>query len=129
MHTPTGLFVNFGGGEVDYDSAGDSNATFWYVTGGIQQKWSSLGATTIYGQYYSSSDNSLFGGGNLGLGLIDEHDADYWGFGIVQSIDAVGMDLYAGYRKYEADVNASFSPLVTGFDDVDTFVVGGVINF
>lgn len=124
MHIPTGLFVNAGAGETDYDTAGDANANFWYVTAGIQQKWTSLGATTIYGQYYSSEDNSLFGGG-----AFDEHDADYWGFGIVQTIDAVGMDLYAGYRRYEADIDSDLAPFIDGFKEVDTVVVGGVINF
>lgn len=122
MHVPTGLFVNAGGGETDYDVDqffDDDNANFWYVTAGIQQNWFAVGPTTIFGQYYSSEDNDVDGASN------SEYDAIYWGGGVTQNIAAASLDLYLAFRQYETDV------LVNGLktEDVQVFLAGGVINF
>ena len=122
MHVPTGLFVNAGGGVTDPDfGPGFDDHEFWYVTGGIQQKWTSLGATTVWGQYYSSD-------GNFADGVFDQDSigADYWGVGINQTFDAVGMDLYAGYRKYSVDGATDAGQSI---EDISVFIAGGVINF
>lgn len=118
MHNPSGIFVNFGAGDVDYDNAGD-DASFWYVTAGLKRKWSDRGPTTIYAQYYDSSDNSATAADQANF------DSSYWGFGIAQDFSAANMYLYAGYRQYETDAEVGGESL----KDIDTFIFGGIVNF
>ncbi len=119
-HTKTGLFINTGAGEVDYDDVTDvDDPFFWYVTAGIQRKWNSLGATAVYGQYYFSDDNDAVAASN------SEFESTYWGFGVSQAIDAASMQVYAGYRQYETDALVDG----VGLEDIDVFLAGGIINF
>lgn len=115
LHAPSGIFVNFGAGSTDFDTgtAGDGDAEFWYVTAGLHRKMFDRGITTFFGQFYNSEGN----------GTADT-DADYWGFGINQNFAAANLDIYAGYRQYDAGNNGA-----TVFKGVDVFVIGGIINF
>ena len=65
----------------------------------LKRKWSDRGPTTIYAQYYSSSDSSDSSVQQLPTKLTI--DSSYWGFGIAQDFTAANMYLYAGYRQYE----------------------------
>ena len=161
MHVPTGLFLNGGGGQIDVDavtgecwSGGVGGAAvncddpyFWYVTGGISGKWTSLGATTIFGTYYHSDNNNTGGDGldNLGVDLADDNfESKYWGIGIAQDIDAASMRLFLNYRRLETDARWIDNTNVDGgvgaatcagagdecsVDDIHIFGVGGIINF
>ncbi|MGI9380493.1 MAG: hypothetical protein ACR2OW_12650, partial [Methyloligellaceae bacterium] len=119
MHNPSGVFVNFGAGDVDYDAGDNDDASFWYITAGLKRKWSDRGPTTIYAQYYDSSDNSAAAADQA------DFDSSYWGFGIAQDFSAANMYLYAGYRSYETDAQVGGESL----KDIDTFIFGGIVNF
>jgi predicted porin len=110
MHTPTGIFVTGSAGEREFKSDGDVE-TFYQIKAGIQQKWNSLGKTTLYGEYVHGDTD-------------DTGEGDIYGFGVVQKVDAAAMELYAGFRHYEADLD-------TGVDTEDfiTVVTGARIKF
>ena len=149
LHTQTGLFGNFAYGYLQDDrrvaalngTAGltgrvDDRDEFYWFQGGIQQKWLPVGKSTIYGEYYrgefgTSGGNLLnagFGAAAVANNRIVGSEVDMWGFGFNQSIDAAAMDLYVGYRNYEADVTLGGGK-ATGLQDFQAVMTGAIIRF
>ncbi|MGD9785263.1 MAG: hypothetical protein AB7E80_10635 [Hyphomicrobiaceae bacterium] len=144
IHVPTGLFVNLAGIHRDFDLIGKSDFNYWYVAGGIYRKFFDIGKTSIYAEYSEASgaleglvvgagNNILDANGNaianVGAGqVVTNSDLTSWGFGISQDIDAAAMQLYLGYRAWEAD----FAVTVLGaapLDTIHTVYTGAVIKF
>jgi predicted porin len=111
MHVPTGLFINFGTGERDW--ANDVDASFYFVQGGIERKWLPYGTTTVYGEYGNYDDITVAG-----------TNADMWGLGVVQHIDAAAMDIYAQARFWSVD-----DDLAPEADKLNTIMLGSRIQF
>ncbi len=109
MHTPTGLFFTGSGGQLEKDNGQEDD--FYQLKGGIKAKWNSLGSTALYGEYIHAETD-------------DTGEGEIWGLGIVQKVDAAAMELYAGYRHYEADLN-TLEPT----EDFQTFVTGARIKY
>ncbi len=109
MHTPTGLFVTGSAGQIE--KGNNEEDTFYQIKAGIQQKWNSFGKTTLYGEYIEAETD-------------DTGEGEIYGFGIVQKVDAAAMELYAGYRHYEADLNNGVAT-----EDFTTVVTGARIKF
>jgi predicted porin len=154
MHVQSGVYVNFGAGQVTDDlidvstrfagTGADDASTFWAVEGGIEQKWNDLGKTTLYVQYYKNE-----GGANARRTLtagdaanpfavesrIFETELDSIGGGIVQGIDSAAMHLYLTYRHYEADVTILSGAAGAGalgavsLEDLDVVMGGAIIRF
>ena len=152
MHVATGLFVSGSWSRTDdknrdvlYGVNVQNEDRHWYVVGGIEQKFFALGKTTIYGEYGNYEAGAalnagavrVFGaaeGGAAALGRLASIDTTQWGVGLVQSIDAAAMDLYVGYKKYEADARTSATGAAAGAVTVSpldwsAFVAGGIIRF
>jgi hypothetical protein len=124
MHVATGLFVS--GGYVDFTDdnrnilqpTADDNDTAWYVHAGIEQKWHSLGKTTLYGEYGEQENGSFLAG-------YGGETLSFWGLGAVQNIEAAAMDLYIFYRELSSEV-----PTTTlDAQDFSLFGIGGIIRF
>jgi hypothetical protein len=119
LHVGTGLFLTGAYVNQDYEAAGFNDTTLWYVQGGITKNWTGLGNTVLYGEY-----------GNVenGLGSAVSSEANVWGLGVVQHVDAAAMELYLSYRQYSGD--ATFEGEGT-FDanDFDVVVGGARIRF
>jgi len=99
MHVPTGLFVSGGYGDIDAPTATSSQKGWWLIAG-IQKNYFGPGATTLYGEYGDVNfKQETFGGDPWN----DKMDGDYWGLGVVQTIDAAAMDLYLQFRQYSLD--------------------------
>jgi predicted porin len=112
MHVPTGLFVNFGAGERDYDDI-DLNATHWGVQAGIERRWMPYGKTTLYGEFGEYKDI-----------VQADTTADMWGVGIVQHFDSAALDLYAQARHW--DIDDDNNPEA---DELSTIMLGAMISF
>jgi len=155
MHTPTGLYV-FAGAAQDYFGVNTLRASIftapvtgrqpptaamWYLQGGIKNRFlvPSIGPTTLYGEYQKWDDfgvrrssNSL--GTDLTGGEIIDTSADFWGFGMVQDIDAAAMKLYAALRYWESEIQVALPDEDPAGQDVPiedflTIAVGGRIYF
>lgn len=126
MHTPTGLFVNgaYRNIEVDF-GATTQDSDNYYIQAGIQQKWNTLGKTTIFGEYANSKDG-LLTSNELANATSSEYQR--WGIGLSQNIDAAAMQVYAIYRHHEADVDVN-NVALQNIEDFDAFVAGAVIKF
>lgn len=147
MHVPTGIFFNFDYNQEFVDSIGgisagnlvnnfDANARFEdnpesiYLKFGIKQKWNSLGATSIFGDYAIYKDRYdplLFASGVTGS------EIKRWGVGINQWVDAAAMQVYVKYTHMEFDVDAvagsTAAPLSAGIEDWNEVAVGAVLFF
>lgn len=134
IHNPTGLNLTFAAGQRDFnDEPNRDEATFYYIKGGINKQWSPLGNTSIYGEY-GQFDDVLVGDvtGVTGVDAVSGSEAKVYGFGIVQHIDAAAMQLYAGFRHYEVDLdftNGGVAVAGPGVEDFSTVMVGGRIDF
>jgi len=132
MHMPTGLFVSGGyGNKNSDDDLKDSKG--WWVMAGIEKNWTGIGNTTLFAEYMKN-DLKV----NAALVYSDathtskpatQHDGHYWGFGVVQSIEAAATDLYLNMRKYELDSISYDLPEASGHvkGHDATVVVGGMI--
>jgi len=114
LHTPTGLSLTLAAGEMDRDDPTDLRDTsFGYVKLGYQtNNLTSLG-TSAFSVDYSNNDDVLEAG----------DDSTSYGLQFVQRLDAVGTDLYVGYRRYELDRPGA------NFNDIDTLLVGARVRF
>jgi hypothetical protein len=145
MHS-SGIYVNFSAGWrqdneiVNFFDGGaaavDDDSTHWSLEAGIEQKWNSLGKTTLFGQYYEydggSTDQRNFADGVVNANVAGQELRMYGG-GIVQGIDAAAMSLYVYYRHVEADLdlvdNAGAAVATPSLEDLDIVVMGGIIRF
>jgi predicted porin len=116
MHVPTGLFVSVQAGRKEMEASG-SDASFWYLQGGVERKWFAVGNTTLYGEYGSYDDVLTL------TGAATSSEATRWGIGAVQHIDSASMDLYIHAKFWDFE-----APGVT-IEDLTTVMVGSRIQF
>jgi Gram-negative porin len=134
MHVASGLFVQ---GEYEKSKFGTevgltgNDAHIWEIQGGISKNWFGLGNTSPYVEYGRAS-------GFAGATIPDaDSDVKFWGIGIVQQIDAAAMELYLGWRHFEADRSgatvvgtSSAQPVINGkYQDLDIVNAGARIRF
>jgi len=118
MHMPTGLFVS--GGYADRDSTGTANdRDAWWLQAGIEKNWTGIGNTTIYGEYADFDLDETSG----------HSDGNYWGGGIVQTIDSAAADIYLNFRKYELDDTRFVGEEEIAVNDATVVQAGMRINF
>lgn len=134
QHIETGLFLHTAYGFEDNSGTRigiaqitPENGEHWYLKGGIRKKWSSLGATVIYGDYAEYLDQ--IGPGALALDVTDSTLRRFGG-GIAQEIDAAAMTVYLKYQRYDLDASGpAADPGLTELESMDLVSFGGLINF
>lgn len=136
QHNPTGLFV-YGvySGQEDASRkaagfAADGSDRLWLIEGGLEQRWSDLGKTTIYGQYSQVDSGSVIGVTlpDSGGAFIQDSEITFWGAGIVQRIDAAAMDLYLTYTHVGGNFRDSAGNGIA-LEDFDVVISGARIKF
>ncbi|MFM1815316.1 MAG: hypothetical protein RLZ98_2011 [Pseudomonadota bacterium] len=134
MHSATGLFVSGAYAQFKDNNrvvapgvASDDTDTNWLVMAGIEQRWNSLGKTTIYGAYYEGENTSGFAnnGGALGFDFASQQ---MWSIGLNQQISAAAMDLYIAYYNASADLSDAGVTTATG-DSLQAVITGAKIRF
>ncbi|WP_334149098.1 porin [Hyphomicrobium sp.] len=133
QHNPSGWFAHGAWGHIDQDVNPLNNpaSDTWYVKSGIRLNPTSLGATIPYGEYLHATDSAfLVNDGGTANDTSDDvgrvargSEATFWGFGVVQEIDAAAMSVWLRYREHEVDVPGVQTR------DMSTIVFGGFINF
>lgn len=97
-HLPTGLFLSGAAGRYE---VGDLEIDAWHIKGGVEQKVSTLGKTSLFAEYADAE----FDGNGLGT---------FIGAGVVQQIDAAAMDVFLAARFYDLDEGDSFETVFAG---------------
>ena len=119
-HVPTGLWLYGAFGDLEGINDNDlSDNRFWYVKGGLRERWHPLGHTVLYVEHKDSENNGFVG---------FDTEVDLWGVGIVQEIDAAAMSLWVSYRHLGGDFNDD----ILGSSDLEDFQyvkAGALINF
>ena len=110
LHVGSGLY--FTTAYVDQDNPTGDNTTLLYLQGGLAKNWTGVGNTVVYGEY-ARVDNAIGGS-----------EADVWGLGIVQHIDAAAMELYLSYRNYSSDFTYEYNA-----EDMNIVLGGARIRF
>ena len=131
-HLASGLWVHgtYGKNFIDnqpFNHGPQPDITGWYLKAGWTTKFSALGNTHFYGEYGNNEDAFEFNQTINGVQIVGT-DADRYGLGVVQEIDAAAMSLWAKWRHHELDGSlangAGFSA-----DEVDMFLAGAVIFY
>ena len=99
----------------------------WYVNGGIAKNWTGLGNTVFYGEYANVDDGAA--GFVVNGEILRSSNAQMWGLGIVQNIDAAAMELYLSYRQYSADARELNTGLGQSYEDFAVGMAGARIRF
>ena len=74
---------------------------YLYTAYGIRRGFSSIGETTIYGEY-AQVDDAITGLYEAGItGEVTDSRLTMFGAAISQNIDAAAIDVYAGFRMYQ----------------------------
>lgn len=148
-HVPTGLFAYGAYGKLRTALPADIFGGFeipesvtYYAKGGVRQRWSSLGATVLYGEYLRNSDGFFndiefpVGSGTFGpftFTVAGQSKLDMWGLGLVQEIDAAAMSVWIKYRRMSFDVDATLDGFdLTGgteYEDFQYIGAGAIIHF
>lgn len=145
LHMKSGLFVNGAAGmrEIDWSvtpfaghTLSAKDAKFWHVTVGWSKNVFGIGNTVLFAEYQKADDM-------IGYQLVGpvingsiESEATMMGFGVVQHIDAAAMEVFATYKKFEADARLAGTWTGVGslaidanMHDFSMFLVGTRINF
>jgi predicted porin len=162
MHVPTGLFVTGAYGEAKdknraalytpvLGAAGAATVSdkdkFWSIQAGIEQKWFSLGKSTMFGEYIKSNTGGSIGANGgaasfangdaflnnviAGPAFITGSEVKTWGVGFNQSIDAAAADFYIHARKFEGSTSVRNAQGVvgSGSNEFKAVMTGMVIRF
>ena len=131
-HLASGLWVHgtYGLNSIDngpnHIDALPDEITGWYLKAGWSNKFSSLGATHFYGEY-GRNDDAFQHGQTINGALVLTSEADRFGVGIVQEIDAAAMSLWVKYRHHQLDATTAAGAFSA--EDVDMFLAGAVIFY
>jgi len=139
LHNPSGLYLTMAGGGRDWTETPVAGVEilgekYLYTKAGILRRWLPIGDTSIYGEYYRIWDVGL----EFGIASVDprfNEEAEAFGFGVVQHIDAAAMEMYFSYRHYTADDITDFSltpdtVVLTDHDiRMNMFMAGARIKF
>jgi hypothetical protein len=152
MHVPTGLFFTGAYGYRDDNNkrlvAGLANTSdrddFYKLEGGIEQKFNSLGKTTLFGAYYvgsygaptnngaattgTAAGRAVSGLGQAGGNLINSTEMTTWSVGFNQNIEAAAMDLYVIYKHFDFDIKDTVGNKIL-VNDFQLVTAGARIQF
>ena len=159
LHERTGLNLTVAGGERFFTERVELNdgrlgepqdASFIYIKPGLLLNTFSAGHTAFYAEYGKWRDflgrnaDAEAVGGLAGFDeesvcapgqacLVSQSEATIWGFGVVQRIESAEMDLFIGFRLYEAEVDlineAGAKAPSAALNDFATVMSGALIEF
>ena len=150
LHEPSGLNALVAAGQQEFDELAidadgiartPADASYIYTKlGWIAKGITSLGPTAFYGEYGRFEDFLTVVADPASLEVVagsavrvTGSEAEVWGLGVVQHIEAAEMQVYLGYRHHESGFslvgNGGASVATAGLDDFDTIVAGSLIAF
>ena len=131
-HMPTGLFFTGAAGwrdtlnsEVPGLPAGtvrDSEARFFYLSGGVARNITGLGDTVFYGEYSQWKG----AGADVDSLILESDKMTHWGVGVVQHVDAAAMEFWLAYKNYSLEARGL---LPGGAEDLHSVTAGTRIRF
>jgi predicted porin len=153
MHVPTGIYLTgaygkqkdnnlknvaaFTANDIAVANRKDTTSGY-YLQAGIEQKWTSLGKTTLFGEFSKHDIGTQVTPGDAGrtfggAPIVASSEVKFWGLGVNQSVEAASADLYLHYRNFQGSVNtltAAGAPVANaGVRDFQAVMTGMIIRF
>ncbi len=145
VHNPSGLNFTLSTGEANFEDQTIPTAKFLYLKGGwIAKDIVRLGSTAFFAEsgkfedflaVVDSSDVIGAPGSDMlppGAANGRGSEADIWGLGVLQNIEAAEMQVFLAYRHYEFELGAARLNgmwIDQPIRDFETVLVGGKIAF
>jgi predicted porin len=142
LHLATGFSGTVAAGTIDDDNRRrffpslDGSDAWIYGKAGLVRNYFGIGGTAIYGEYYHSDRGveRTIDAASAGTPLpfvTSEIETEVWGVGLVQEIKALGIEAYASYRNYQAEIDgaAGAAPATLAVKDFDAVLVGMRVPF
>lgn len=89
-------------GLVTPDGSNRPATDYLYTASGLRKRYTSLGDTSIYGEW-ARVDDAIAGLNEAGLGEVTDSRLEMVGAAICQNIDTAAMDVYLGFRHFSFD--------------------------
>jgi hypothetical protein len=142
LHLATGLSTTVAAGTIDDNNRRrffpslDSSDAWFYGKAGVVRNYFGIGGTAIYGEYYHSDRgvermiDAALAGTTLSF-VTSEVESDVWGVGVVQEIEDLGIETYASYRSYQAEIDGTSGgePASLPIKDFNAFLIGMRVPF
>lgn len=132
----TGIHRSFhGGGLSPVLGRPRGDEYYYYLQAGIEQNWSAMGKTSIFGEFGVYSDFAAHVSADaFGVpgGEAVGSEVEIRGAGIVQHIDAAASELYIAYRHEKARISvisAQGTPAAVPLEDFDYVLAGMRLKF
>lgn len=133
QHNPSGWFAQGVWARLDQSPNPQNNpvTNTWYFKSGVRLGLTSIGKTIPYGEVLKAYDGALLiNDGGTPLNPLDDtarvlkgSETTFWGFGVVQEIDAAAMSVWLRYRDHDVDLPGIETK------GLSTVVFGAFINF
>ena len=104
--------VTAAAGQDDLNTSGREDPTSWYVKLGYQASLVDWGKTALAVDYGQADDVAA-----------DDDEFQTFGVFLVQKVDAIATEFYAGYRNHSLEVTG------TDPDDINGVIAGARIKF
>lgn len=108
---------------------------YLYTAFGIRQPYSSIGETSVYGEY-AKVDDAISGLREADLDEVTDSRLQMFGAAISQRVDAAAMDVYVGFRYFTFDVEGVINrsgvptgPTPSPINDIAIGYAGARIQF
>jgi predicted porin len=118
MHVPTGIYGAFDAGTREYDDGKENEPEFFYAQAGIEKRFFSYGATTLYAEY-----------GQYEEVLNTESKVDRWGIGFVQAFDSAALEIYGKAQFFDVDKGTTSELFPDQEGDLTLLMLGSRIKF
>jgi hypothetical protein len=146
IHIPSGIFVSSAFTHREYHGQRSSDLTtaiitpagtnrpdfdYRYISSGVRRKLSSLGDTSVYGEFAIGSDG-VTGRREGGIREVTDSEIRMFGVGIVQRIDSAAMEIYLAARHFEVSVegvDVSGRTDAEDLEDINLVYAGVKIKF
>ncbi len=130
QHMPSGLFLTYAGASRKHKRPTTEDSRYYFIKGGWTTKFEGWGKTSLYTEYYQGKNGPAAGADLAGdeAGVLTDPRLVVYGAGIVQWVDALGIEVYLAYRNYTLDAEdaTGTSSSVKAFDAVQ---LGSRIKF
>ncbi|HRY06443.1 MAG TPA: hypothetical protein P5114_04940, partial [Hyphomicrobiaceae bacterium] len=80
------------------------------------------------GEYGESKNSGLIAGDKSNMATFLKNKGTFYGIGLQQEVDAAAMELYIGWRHFEADLTDNTGAILDPHD-VETVYTGARIKF
>jgi predicted porin len=123
----TGFNLYFGGAHREWEARGQRDGNFYHGKVGYVDQYFNIGHTALAVDYANAKNMARANDDTFVDGAFNtqvSQTAKSWGVFLVQNVDVVASQLYAGYRRFSLDRTNS----TANFEEIDAVMVGARVK-